>query len=65
MEKAHAAGVEVEAELGILSGVEDDLVIETSASRYTSPDEVIDFVSQTGSAIHSDCPRICKTLHPV
>lgn len=48
VKKAHAAGVEVEAELGILSGVEDDLVIETGASRYTSPEQVIDFVSRTG-----------------
>ncbi len=47
VEKAHSAGVEVEAELGILSGVEDDLVIESNASRYTSPDEVVDFVSRT------------------
>jgi len=48
VKKAHAAGVEVEAELGVLSGVEDDLAIETKASRFTRPGEVVDFISRTG-----------------
>ncbi|MEA5031474.1 MAG: class II fructose-bisphosphate aldolase [Sphaerochaeta sp.] len=43
---AHAHGVTVEGELGVLAGIEDDVVAEHST--YTQPDEVIDFVSKTG-----------------
>lgn len=42
---AHAKGIEVEAELGVLRGVEDDLV--SNKSRYTQPGEVVDFVNRT------------------
>ncbi len=45
---AHGAGMEVEAELGVLSGVEDELEIAAGAGQYTSPNEVVDFVSRTG-----------------
>jgi fructose-bisphosphate aldolase class II len=38
--------VTVEGELGVLAGVEDDVVAEKS--HYTQPEEVIDFVSKTG-----------------
>lgn len=38
--------VTVEGELGVLAGIEDDVVAETST--YTQPEEVIDFVSKTG-----------------
>jgi fructose-bisphosphate aldolase class II len=38
--------VSVEGELGVLAGIEDDVVAETSS--YTRPDEVEDFVSKTG-----------------
>ena len=38
--------VTVEGELGVLAGIEDDVVAE--ASTYTQPEEVIDFVSKTG-----------------
>ena len=48
VEEAHAMEVEVEAELGILSGVEDNLEIKEAASSFTRPDEVEDFVSRTG-----------------
>jgi len=48
VKKAHAAEVEVEAELGVLSGVEDDLEVAEKEHRYTRPDEVVDFVSRTG-----------------
>ncbi len=44
---AHAAGCVVEAELGVLSGVEDDLEVEASHARYTQPDEVAYFVKET------------------
>ncbi|HKZ36148.1 MAG TPA: class II fructose-bisphosphate aldolase [Chryseolinea sp.] len=47
VEKAHAKGMVVEAELGVLSGVEDDLTVEDRNALYTQPDEVVEFVSKT------------------
>ncbi len=46
VEYAHAHGVTVEGELGVLAGVEDDVVAEHST--YTRPEEVVDFVKRTG-----------------
>ncbi len=46
VEYAHAHGVTVEAELGVLAGVEDDVV--AAESHYTKPEEVIDFATRTG-----------------
>lgn len=46
VEYAHAHGVTVEGELGVLAGVEDDVVAEEST--YTKPEEVEDFVKRTG-----------------
>ena len=46
VEYAHAHDVTVEGELGILAGIEDDVVAEHHT--YTEPDEVIDFVTRTG-----------------
>ena len=46
VEYAHARDVTVEAELGVLGGVEDDVAAEES--HYTKPEEVIDFTSKTG-----------------
>ena len=43
---AHQFDVTVEAELGVLAGVEDDVVAEES--HYTRPEEVIDFATRTG-----------------
>jgi len=43
---AHQFDVTVEGELGVLAGVEDDVVAEKS--HYTKPEEVIDFVTKTG-----------------
>lgn len=45
-EYAHARGVSVEAELGVLAGTEDEL--HRSSGLYTDPDEVEEFVSRTG-----------------
>ncbi|MEL7589067.1 MAG: class II fructose-bisphosphate aldolase [Prolixibacteraceae bacterium] len=45
---AHARNIGVEAELGVLSGVEDDLVVDKGKSKYTRPSEVVDFVEKTG-----------------
>ena len=46
VEYAHANGVTVEGELGVLAGVEDDVVAEHHT--YTRPEEVEDFVTKTG-----------------
>ena len=46
VEYAHARGVVVEGELGVLAGVEDEVVAEHSS--YTRPEEVEDFVNRTG-----------------
>ena len=46
VEYAHAHGVTVEGELGVLAGVEDDVKSETHT--YTRPEEVEDFVKRTG-----------------
>ena len=44
---AHKSGVFVEAELGVLSGVEDDISIDEKDSKYTNPYEVAEFVART------------------
>jgi fructose-bisphosphate aldolase class II len=46
VEYAHKHDVSVEGELGVLAGVEDDVVAEKSS--YTKPEEVEDFLSKTG-----------------
>ncbi|MCT8975855.1 class II fructose-1,6-bisphosphate aldolase [Clostridium sp. CX1] len=46
VEYAHAHGVVVEAELGVLAGVEDDVV--AAEHIYTDPDQAVDFVNRTG-----------------
>ncbi|MBP6230042.1 MAG: class II fructose-1,6-bisphosphate aldolase [Paludibacteraceae bacterium] len=46
VEYAHAHGVTVEGELGVLAGVEDD--VSSEVSHYTRPEEVIEFVTRTG-----------------
>ena len=43
---AHEHDVTVEAELGVLAGVEDE--VSAAESHYTKPEEVIDFTSKTG-----------------
>ena len=46
VEYAHAHDVTVEAELGVLAGVEDEVASEVS--HYTKPEEVIDFSTRSG-----------------
>ncbi len=46
VEYAHAHDVTVEAELGVLAGVEDEVAHEES--HYTKPEEVVEFVERTG-----------------
>ena len=48
VEYAHDHGVVVEAELGTLAGVEDEVVVEAGKESYTHPDEVEEFVTRTG-----------------
>ena len=48
VEYAHDHGVVVEAELGTLAGVEDEVKVSAEDSSYTRPDEVEEFVSKTG-----------------
>lgn len=48
VEYAHDHGVVVEAELGKLAGVEDDVHVEADDALFTSPDEVEEFTSRTG-----------------
>ena len=48
VEYAHDHGVVVEAELGTLAGIEDDVKVADHAASYTRPEEVEEFVSKTG-----------------
>ena len=48
VEYAHAHGVVVEAELGKLAGIEDDVHVAASDAMFTSPDEVEEFTQRTG-----------------
>ena len=45
---AHAHGVVVEAELGTLAGVEDEVSVEADDARYTDPMQAKEFVERTG-----------------
>ena len=48
VEYAHDHGVVVEAELGKLAGIEDDVKVEAHDAMFTSPDEVEEFTARTG-----------------
>ena len=48
VEYAHDHGVVVEAELGSLAGIEDEVKVAANAASYTRPEEVEEFVSKTG-----------------
>ena len=48
VEYAHAPGVVVEAELGTLAGIEDEVQVSAEDSSYTNPDDVEEFVGKTG-----------------
>ncbi|MBD9115932.1 MAG: class II fructose-1,6-bisphosphate aldolase [Clostridiales bacterium] len=48
VEYAHDHGVVVEAELGTLAGIEDDVKVASHAASYTRPEEVEEFVTKTG-----------------
>lgn len=48
VEYAHAHGVVVEAELGKLAGVEDNIKVDARSATFTDPDEAVEFVECTG-----------------
>ena len=48
VEYAHDHGVVVEAELGTLAGIEDEVKVSAEDSSYTRPEEVEEFVTRTG-----------------
>ena len=48
VEYAHSRGVVVEAELGKLAGVEDEVKVASKDATYTDPDEAVEFVKATG-----------------
>ncbi len=48
VEYAHDHGVVVEAELGALAGIEDEVQVSAEESHYTRPEEVEEFVAKTG-----------------
>ena len=48
VEYAHAHGVVVEAELGKLAGVEDNIKVDVRSATFTDPDEAVEFVERTG-----------------
>ncbi|NDJ85403.1 MAG: class II fructose-bisphosphate aldolase [Chloroflexi bacterium] len=48
VERAHAKGISVEAELGMLGGVEEDIAVDEKHAMLTDPDEAKAFVEQSG-----------------
>ena len=72
VEYAHDHGVVVEAELGALAGIEDDVKVSAEESHYTHPEEVEEFVfplrcaSTSWRRSPSACPASpsCSTAPP-
>jgi len=48
VDRAHVAGVSVEAELGMLGGVEEDIAVDEHHACLTDPVEAVEFIKQTG-----------------
>lgn len=48
VEYAHSKNVVVEAELGMLAGVEDDVNVAAEHATYTDPEQAVDFIKRTG-----------------
>src|SRR5215510_4192922 len=48
VDRAHAKGISVEAELGMLGGVEEDIKVEEKHACLTNPEEAVEFVKRTG-----------------
>jgi fructose-bisphosphate aldolase class II len=48
VEYAHSKGVVVEAELGKLAGIEDDVNVDIRSATFTDPEDAAEFVAKTG-----------------
>src|SRR5438309_1265487 len=48
VEHAHPKGVSVEAELGMLGGVEEDIAVDEGHACLTNPEEAVEFIKQSG-----------------
>lgn len=48
VDRAHAKGLSVEAELGMLGGVEEDIVVDEGNACLTNPEEAKEFIERTG-----------------
>ncbi len=48
VDEAHAHGLSVEGEIGVVAGVEDDIVIHQDKAIYTTPDEALEFLRLSG-----------------
>ncbi len=48
VDRAHAKGISVEAELGQLGGVEEDIAVDEGNACLTNPDEAVDFIKRSG-----------------
>lgn len=48
VDRAHAKGISVEAELGMLGGVEEDIAVDEGNACLTNPEEAVEFIKQTG-----------------
>ena len=48
VDKAHAKGLSVEAELGMLGGVEEDIKVDEGNACLTNPEEAVEFVKESG-----------------
>lgn len=45
---AHERGVVVEAELGTLAGIEDEVSVDSANAKFTDPDQAVEFIKRTG-----------------
>ncbi len=48
VDRAHAKGISVEAELGQLGGVEEDIKVSEDQAHLTDPDQAAEFIDRTG-----------------
>ncbi|MEY2492506.1 MAG: fructose-bisphosphate aldolase, class [Verrucomicrobiota bacterium] len=48
VDRAHPKGVSVEAELGMLGGVEEDIAVDEGHACLTNPEEAVEFIKRTG-----------------
>jgi len=48
VDRAHAKGISVEAELGMLGGVEEDIAVDEGNACLTNPEEAVEFIQRSG-----------------